>query len=601
MALSGSFHNYPYVSSGHNFGLLCEWSGAQNVSGNYTDVTINVYLCYRSLNVGQRTNNTVSINGTKETYTTAAINHDAGGQGKKLIKTKTTRVYHNSDGTKSCGLEATWNFNGTYNGKSISTIKASATVTLNTIPRTSSFTAGNGTLGTPQTITINKANSSFTHVLAYEIGSEKKIFANKTAESSVSWTPPLSFANYNTTGASVSVLLICDTYNGNSYIGTATKYITCAIPANVKPTINPISVILDNSANMVVSQWGIYVAGYSKARIVASASGSYGSTIKSFTISGGYNATVNGESLNYTGEAFTSSGSKIFDVEAKDSRGRLSIKASSNPITVYAYSKPTLSYFSVDRSTTSATKMIAKANWSIASVNGKNTSTATLYYKKSSASIWTTYGTIAANTSVTLNANFEEASSYNFRIIVTDSLSNKAQSEVTTGTVGVTLDFRAGGRGLGIGKMAESDNLEVGFNTIFMNNVYTQNGDGTKALLADHVVEQGVSGEWYYRKWKSGKKECWCRGKKTGVNGAATNYSGYHYSNPIRIDTPFHFTKVYAAFCDGGSFDRINSLHNMGVINTSGVGYNTFSFVVCGHESTATNIEIWYSLYVMGE
>ena len=42
MALSGTFQNYP-VSS---FGLYCEWSGVQSVTGNYTDVTLKVYLSY---------------------------------------------------------------------------------------------------------------------------------------------------------------------------------------------------------------------------------------------------------------------------------------------------------------------------------------------------------------------------------------------------------------------------------------------------------------------------------------------------------------------------------------------------------------------------
>ena len=50
MALSGTFQNYP-VSS---FGLYCEWSGAQSVTANYTDVTLKVYLSYYTLDVGAR-------------------------------------------------------------------------------------------------------------------------------------------------------------------------------------------------------------------------------------------------------------------------------------------------------------------------------------------------------------------------------------------------------------------------------------------------------------------------------------------------------------------------------------------------------------------
>ena len=44
-ALSGTFQNYP-VSS---FGLYCEWSGTQSITGNYTDVTLKVYLSYYTL------------------------------------------------------------------------------------------------------------------------------------------------------------------------------------------------------------------------------------------------------------------------------------------------------------------------------------------------------------------------------------------------------------------------------------------------------------------------------------------------------------------------------------------------------------------------
>ena len=42
MALSGSFEKYP-VSG---FGLYCTWSATQSVTGNYSDVTLNVYLKY---------------------------------------------------------------------------------------------------------------------------------------------------------------------------------------------------------------------------------------------------------------------------------------------------------------------------------------------------------------------------------------------------------------------------------------------------------------------------------------------------------------------------------------------------------------------------
>ena len=132
MALSGTFQNYP-VSS---FGLYCEWSGTQSITGNYTDVTLKVYLSYYTLDGGARSDSTISINGVSKTYTVPAIEDYSSGWKKKLLKTKTVRVSHNADGTKSgVALSASWRFSGTYSGVSIGTITASITVTLNSIDR----------------------------------------------------------------------------------------------------------------------------------------------------------------------------------------------------------------------------------------------------------------------------------------------------------------------------------------------------------------------------------------------------------------------------------------------------------------------------------
>lgn len=133
MALSGSFYKYPTSK----FGLYCEWSGSQSIAGNYTDVTLKVYLQFYTLSVGARSDSTVSINGESETYTVPAIS-DMNSTSWHLVhlKTKTVRVYHNSNGTKTdVALSASWRFSGTYSGVSIGTITASTTVDLNTIDR----------------------------------------------------------------------------------------------------------------------------------------------------------------------------------------------------------------------------------------------------------------------------------------------------------------------------------------------------------------------------------------------------------------------------------------------------------------------------------
>ena len=166
MALSGSFQNLPV----NNFGLYCTWSATQSITGNYSDVTLNVYLKYYTLEVGSRPDSTISINGTSETYTAPAINDYSSGQHTVLLKTKTVRVNHNSDGTKSgVALSAYWRFSGTYSGQSISSITASTTITLDTIDRTAPTVSLSTSSITASGVTISATSSATADIWQYSI------------------------------------------------------------------------------------------------------------------------------------------------------------------------------------------------------------------------------------------------------------------------------------------------------------------------------------------------------------------------------------------------------------------------------------------------
>lgn len=155
MALSGSFNKYPTSQ----FGLYCTWSGVQSRGGNYTDVTLNVYLRFYSLEVGSRADSTISINGVSETYTAASqYDYSTNAWHNVLLKSKTVRVVHNADGTKkSVNLKATWRFSGNYSGVSIGTITAEANVDLDTITTYTLSTSA----GTGSSITVNRTSSGY--------------------------------------------------------------------------------------------------------------------------------------------------------------------------------------------------------------------------------------------------------------------------------------------------------------------------------------------------------------------------------------------------------------------------------------------------------
>lgn len=126
--------------------------------------------------------------------------------------------------------------------------------------------------------------------------------------------------------------------------------------------------------------------------------------------------------------------------------------------------------------------MVVNALWSFSSVNSHNSVTAKLQYKVSSETAWSTYGTISKGSDTVLDKTFDEEKSYQFRLTVTDALGKSAVKTVSASTVPVLLDFREGGKGLGVGKISESDTLEVGLDAHFMNDVYIHSASSQKTL-----------------------------------------------------------------------------------------------------------------------
>ncbi len=182
MALSGSFSKMPTSS----FGLYCTWSAKQSVTGNYSDVTLNVYLKYYSLYVGSRSDSKISINGVSETYTTPAISQGSNSAHTTLLKSKTVRVNHTSNGTKTgVALSASWRFSGTYSGVSIGTITASTTIDLNSIDRSAPTVTFKTSSITANGFTISAYSSASSDVWQYSLngGSSYSTLSSSTGTS----------------------------------------------------------------------------------------------------------------------------------------------------------------------------------------------------------------------------------------------------------------------------------------------------------------------------------------------------------------------------------------------------------------------------------
>lgn len=375
------------------------------------------------------------------------------------VASGTTKITHNADGTKSFSLSIEA---GVYT-YAVS-VTASGTHTLDTIPRASTVSATNTNLNSASTITITRASSSFTHTLTYSFGSTTGTIVSKTTSTSVSWTPALTLANQIPNAVSGTCTITCDTYNGSTKIGSKTCTLTLTVPASVKPTMT--SVTATRVDGDVPAAWAIYVQNKSKATVtINGAVGAYGSTISSYSISGGgYSSTAS----SFTTGLLAASGTITFTAKVTDSRGRVS-DAKTVSISVVAYSAPSFSSYISQRVTSAGvinddgTYIRGLISFSYATCSSKNTITCATYYKKSSATSWTNANkSFSSGTAFTFGGGaISTESSYDVKYTITDAFTTITIIDMVS-TASVLMDFKAGGKGIAIGKVSEKDKtLEI--------------------------------------------------------------------------------------------------------------------------------------------
>ena len=367
----------------------------------------------------------------------------------------TAEVAHNSDGsaTFSFAVSARWyqssSFYPTFYGV---TGSASATE-----PRASSVSASNGTFGSAVAITVTRAASSFTHTVTVTCLGRTETVATKTSTTSLSWTGAVAtYAPLLTNAMSTTATIKCETFSGNTSVGSASITITMTLPAaSVKPST---SISLSDPTGYA-STYGGYVATRSKIRVALTNSLKYGATLAATAI------TANGQSFT-SSPAVTSevvSGRTSVTASIKDSRGQTSSTASAS-ITILPYSAPSVASMSVRRcnqdGTANNSGAYCKVSYQLAitALNNHNSKALELKYKKRNASAYTTV-TISVS-SYTESSSYifsaDTDSTYDVQLIVTDDFSS-TQRSTTLSTAYAFLNFGNGSTaGIGIGMVTQT-------------------------------------------------------------------------------------------------------------------------------------------------
>lgn len=397
--------------------------GAYDINANTTPVTISLALTHGGLSVGAGTDDCKVWIGSQSYSWTGPDIYSSGGT--VSLGSKTFNVPHNADGTWSGTIGGSYRLNIRYAGTYIGTIGGEqAGISLPTIPRASSFSVGNITIGADNTVTINRASDGFTHRLTLTMGDRSLTVEN--AGASATLTPPKEWCNGITSSAAASGTLKLETYNGSQKVGETSDSVTLLVPASVVPTVTA-------TAELVNGFQGLYLQGRSKAKIVSAGTGAYGSTIKSYSVAG---AGYSGNGATYTTGLLNVTGDVNFAVTVVDSRGRTG--TANVKITVIAYSKPTITVQSLSRCdssgnvTESGTYARVQATYTCASVNGKNAISCNVYYRKSGASSWSGSTAIVSGTAATVfGGNLAITDTYEIRFYATDAVGEHAEAVQT--------------------------------------------------------------------------------------------------------------------------------------------------------------------------
>ena len=432
---SGTFKNYICGNSSRpGYTLRTYWSSTTDIAKNESKVLCDHYLDCGSgwdLYIGTRSG-TSNVGGDVKSFTKDGISQGTGGGSHKLGTTEHT-VRHNDDGTKTVTATTTFNFGATISGTYYENIVATGTMVLDDIPRASTATVDNGTLGVAQAFKVTRNENSFSHAITFSCGTVTNNQAvAKTTDLNPKWTPPLSLASQNKTGSKITVNFTITTYDadGNS-VGTDTFSAEYTIPTTVKPTAS--LTVTDGKGHL--STYGGYIQNVSTFKVNVTGTPIYGAAITS------YSTKINGGSpyieQSFETEPITEAGTYNIVASVTDARGNTGTDTES--VTVLEYYLPKLT-ISAERCNDNFEDDIEGDNFKVHTIydvsplNDKNAFSITLKWRKSGDSAYTEqvlegiYQNYYKSDITWMLPDIDPDSSYEIEVTITDKFGSTSRA-----------------------------------------------------------------------------------------------------------------------------------------------------------------------------
>lgn len=358
----------------------------------------------------------------------------------------------------------------------ITPAEANIAVTLPLIPSASTITsASNVTLGNKCNVKWTPKSASFRYRLNFALGGWSHttgvIHPNTTSEYTYTgYTIPLDVAeqikNDPTGKMTVTLYAYSDAY-ATSQIGSAdTEEFTVTVPDNdnTKPTV---SMTLSPVGSLPSAFDGLYIQGMTKVKATLSATGKYGTDIKSYSMT--VDSAVYDSDDEYTSGYLMTSGNRTVYGYATDNRGYTG--ETSKDISVIAYGSPKLEGVSAARCNADGEaaedgtylKISAKRSYSPVMVDNEQKNYCSIMYRVGSGD-WVTIlpgdslESDVVTTNALLNGALSDQESYTVQIMAIDDIGRYAEAFITIPTARVYWHRDGARNALGLGKYNERDN-----------------------------------------------------------------------------------------------------------------------------------------------
>lgn len=553
---------------------------SQNPANNSSNVTVEAHLVSLkssyNINASTTKHGSLVINGTTYSF---SFNATISGLQDKKLYTTTVTIPHNSDGTKSFSISCSLGIEVTLSGTKYNTVSTSGTVNLPTIPRTTPVsTSGTAKFGATITITHTRPSTAFTITLRYTCGSASGTIITKQATNSTSWTVPKDLQSQIPKSTSIPITIYCDTYSGDTLIGTTYTSYTCSIADDCNPSLTTLSCSNPDTGGTTFYQ------GVSKLRVEVGYNQAYSSPIEKFVM------TVDGQTITNYGYIIWSgvlqnSGAKNVTITITDGRGRTATKTWSNAFIVTAYSAPKINSFTckrmaLDEDGNPVISNLGTKGYFSYDISWHSSSTNKVrkfYYKPNASSSWTTISlSNDSQTDYNFNNSLASGSGYDLKLEISDQVTTVSQT-IQMPYLFPLINLSADGTSIAFGKETNAANrfmvsMDASFNNKTKIYSLEVTGEATCNNIPLKIISENGTGMYYGNQfWLS---EC--------LSMSSTGSGGILYLNSA---ANHQWVDIYGSLCvrGRGANNQIMMVETQGDGNTKGDGKTHIGYYQSGY------------------